>query len=111
MYNGVDASATTGNAYIGLSYPIRVNGDLKMVVAADVTVTQLYESLTSFRKRTNGDSWSGYAYLVDSGGYVALHPSPSTNGVMTQVDVAEYGKHMSSERENFVKAIKPLLLG
>lgn len=121
VFNGVDADAGTGNAYIGLSKAVRVGtgsgsqslqGELKAVVAVDLDVSAMYHSLDSVRKRSDGSAWSGYAFVVDGNGYVALHPATMSGGSkVSQIDDAEFGARPdSAEKRYFSSQIKPMLM-
>jgi hypothetical protein len=112
VYNGVDLSSNTGNAYIALSRAVRTNGagsPLKGVISVDMSMKALQDSLDTFRTRSDGTSWSGYGYFVSAQGHVALHPSVPAS-VQRSVEDAEFGKGSSLDKTRFVQTIKPLLL-
>jgi len=120
IYNPVDTDASTGLPYIGISKAVYKGGSSTVrtcagalwgVIAIDVSIKIMKESLDKVKLRGDGTSWSAYGYVVGADGNVGLHKTPLPLGdAVMSVEVAEFGTASSTEKTTFINEIKPMLM-
>ncbi|MCT4595100.1 MAG: GGDEF domain-containing protein [Anaeromicrobium sp.] len=83
---------------ITLSYPVRKDGDLKGVIAADILLEDFYKTFSTITCRENV-----VHYIVDIKGAIVLHPNKRLLGFSMLNPQKNYVDQISNEEKNRVK--------